>query len=49
MEPDFSVIYLLDSGWPKGTVGKQLSSSIIREGKGKHKHTQDDIQNKVEI
>lgn len=49
MEPDFSVIYLLDSGWPKGTAGKQLSSSIIREGKGKHKHTQVDIQNKVEI
>lgn len=49
MEPGFSVIYLLDSGWPRGTVGKQLSSSIIREGKGKHKHTQVDIQNKVEI
>lgn len=49
MEPGSSVIYLLDSGWPRGTVGKQLSSSIIREGKGKHKHTQVDIQNKVEI
>lgn len=32
-----------------GTVSKQLSSPIIREGKGKHKHTQVDIQNKVEI
>lgn len=49
MEPGFPVIYLLDSGWPRGTVGKQLSSLIIREGKGKHKHTQVDIQNKVEI
>lgn len=49
MEAGFSVIYLLDSGWSRGTVGKQLSSSIIREGKGKHKHTQVDIQNKVEI
>lgn len=49
MEPGFSVIYLLDSGWPRGTVGKQLSSSIIREGKGKHKHIQVDIHNKVKI
>ena len=49
MEPDFSVIYLLDSGWPMGTVGKQLYSSLIMEGKGIHKHTQVDIQNKVEI
>ena len=33
VEPGFSVIYLLDSGWPRGTAGKQLSTSIIREGK----------------
>jgi hypothetical protein len=48
-ELGFSVIYLLDTGWPRGTVGKQSSSLIIREGKGKHKHTQVDIQNKVDI
>lgn len=33
MEPSYLVIYLRDSGWPRGTVGKQLSSPIIREGK----------------
>lgn len=34
------LVYLQDSGWPRGTVGKQLSSWIIRAWKGKHKHTQ---------